>query len=119
MTTPPDLATLASRVAVDECDVTVIGGAGHVGIPLVLSLAEKGFRVNVNDTNGARLDMLRSGRLPFIEHGAEAVLKESLLQGRLTFTRSPEGIQKTLCPMNRRYERSAFHRRVPFFNARF
>ena len=39
--------------------------------------------------------MLRAGCLPFIEYGAEAVLKQALLQRRLTvFTRSPEGVSK-------------------------
>jgi SAM-dependent methyltransferase len=31
--------------AVGSCDVTVVGGAGHVGIPLVLALADAGLRV--------------------------------------------------------------------------
>ena len=51
-------------------DITVIGGAGHVGIPLVLAFAEAGMTVNVNDLNEATLATLRAGKLPFIEHGA-------------------------------------------------
>jgi UDP-N-acetyl-D-mannosaminuronic acid dehydrogenase len=95
VTVRPETATgLASLVAVEECDVTVVGGAGHIGIPLVLALAEAGFRVNVNDINKASLDMLRAGCLPFIEYGAEAVLKEALLDRRLIFTRLPEGVSK-------------------------
>jgi UDP-N-acetyl-D-mannosaminuronic acid dehydrogenase len=72
------------------CDVTVVGGAGHVGIPLVLALSEAGLRVNINDLNKANLELLRSGRVPFIELGAEAVLRKSLDQGRLAFTNSPD-----------------------------
>lgn len=95
MTIRPDTATLvASPVATDECDVTVVGGAGHVGIPLVLALAEAGMRVNVNDVNKATLDMLRAGCLPFIEEGAETALRRALLEHRLVFTGSPEGISK-------------------------
>ena len=41
----------------------MVGGAGHVGIPLVLSFAAKGMTVNVNDTNEAALNILRSGRV--------------------------------------------------------
>ena len=67
---------------------------GHIGIPLVLALAEAGFRVNVNDTNRASIDMLQTGCLPFLEYGAEAVLKQALLQRRLVFTRSPEDVSK-------------------------
>lgn len=95
MTIRPDIATLSTiPVPVGECDVTVVGGAGHVGIPLVLALAEAGMRVNVNDLNKATLDMLRAGCLPFIEEGAESVLKEALVERRLVFTRSPEGVSR-------------------------
>jgi UDP-N-acetyl-D-mannosaminuronic acid dehydrogenase len=92
---PPDTAIQpAVPIAAEQCDVTVVGGAGHVGIPLVLALAEAGLRVNVNDTNRGSIDMLRTGSLPFLEYGAEAVLKQALLQRRLIFTRSPEGVSK-------------------------
>ena len=43
-------------------DVTVVGGAGHVGIPLVLAFAEAGLTVNVNDLNEAALATLRSSK---------------------------------------------------------
>jgi len=42
-------STMTARV--DAGELTVIGGGGHVGIPLVLSFADAGFRVNVNDVN--------------------------------------------------------------------
>jgi UDP-N-acetyl-D-mannosaminuronic acid dehydrogenase len=75
-----------------EGDVTVIGGAGHVGIPLVLAFAETGLKVNVNDLNQAALDQLNSGRLPFIEYGADEMLKQALAKDRLVFTSSPSQI---------------------------
>ena len=43
-------------------DVTVVGGAGHVGIPLVLAFAEAALTVNVNDLNEAALATLRSSK---------------------------------------------------------
>lgn len=73
-------------------DLTVVGGAGHVGIPLVLSFAAKGFTVNVNDINVDALMMLRSGRVPFMENGAEPVLAKALADRRLFFTSQPSGI---------------------------
>ena len=95
MTVHPDTAALmANSPAIDECDVTVVGGAGHVGIPLVLALAEAGLRVNVNDRNRATLDLLRAGELPFIENGAQEALKRALLEGRLVFTDSPDRISR-------------------------
>jgi UDP-N-acetyl-D-mannosaminuronate dehydrogenase len=46
-----DLPIAARTSEVRTADVTVIGGAGHVGIPLALSFAAKGLHVNVNDLN--------------------------------------------------------------------
>ncbi len=66
--------TTLSPARVEAADLTVVGGAGHVGIPLVLAFAEAGLRVNVHDLDRAVLDILRSGRLPFIERGGEALL---------------------------------------------
>ncbi len=86
MTVRPNIAAADAPTTVESADVTVVGGAGHVGIPLVLALAEAGLRVNVNDLNRAALDTLASGKLPFIEHGAESVLAKALAAKRLAFT---------------------------------
>lgn len=76
-------------------DITVVGGAGHVGIPLVLAFAEAGLTVNVNDLNEETLATLRSGKLPFIEHGAAPLLTKALANNRLVFTSSASGIGKS------------------------
>jgi UDP-N-acetyl-D-mannosaminuronic acid dehydrogenase len=73
-------------------DLTVVGGAGHVGIPLVLSFAAKGLKVNVNDVNLDSLACLKAGRLPFIEYGAEGLLANALRDKRLIFTSKPSEI---------------------------
>jgi UDP-N-acetyl-D-mannosaminuronic acid dehydrogenase len=75
-----------------DADITVVGGAGHVGIPLVLALAEAGNRVNVNDLNTDTIEILKSGQLPFIEHGAEELLRKALAADRLIFTNSASDI---------------------------
>ena len=87
-----DLAASIRTTAVRAADLTVVGGAGHVGIPLVLSFAAKGLTVNVNDLNVDGLAALKSGRLPFIEYGAEELLKDALRDDRLIFTSAPAGI---------------------------
>jgi len=73
-------------------DLTVVGGAGHVGIPLVLAFAEAGLTVNINDLNKDALATLRAGKLPFIEYGAEPLLAKALADGKLVFSSSPEAI---------------------------
>ncbi len=67
-------------------DLTVVGGAGHVGIPLALSFASKGLRVMINDLNETALAQLRAGVVPFIEHGAQELLRDALDKDRLVFT---------------------------------
>ena len=79
-------------VTAQTADLTVVGGAGHVGVPLVLSFAAKGLTVNINDLNTTCLDTLRAGRMPFIEHGADELLHKALAEGRLFFTSKPSEI---------------------------
>ncbi len=72
-----------------EYDVAVVGGAGHVGIPLSLVLADSGLRVLIYDLNRAALSELEAGRLPFIEEGGEALLQKVLAANSLGFSESP------------------------------
>ena len=86
----------AAMPARPDCgDLTVVGGAGHVGIPLVLAFAEAGYRVNVHDVNRDALATLQSGRLPFIEYGGEELLLRAVKQNRLLFTSLPADIFQT------------------------
>jgi UDP-N-acetyl-D-mannosaminuronic acid dehydrogenase len=85
----------ASLDKVPHADITVVGGAGHVGIPLVLAFAEAGMTVNINDLNKATLATLQSGKLPFIEHGAAPLLTKALADKRLVFTSAPAAISRT------------------------
>jgi len=87
--TVAELSKAAGRPDARTADLTVVGGAGHVGIPLVLSFAAKGLRVNVNDLNLDNLAALKSGRLPFIEYGAGELLRDALRDQRLSFTSKP------------------------------
>lgn len=92
MTIRPEIASGSAPTTIENADITVVGGAGHVGIPLVLALAESGLRVNVNDLNQATLDTLAAGKLPFIETGAEGVLARALANKRLVFSNGPDRI---------------------------
>jgi UDP-N-acetyl-D-mannosaminuronic acid dehydrogenase len=87
-------ATAGTAASVGTADLTVVGGGGHVGIPLVLAFAEAGYRVNVHDLNREVLETLQAGRLPFIEYGGEALLAKALEQKRLVFTSSPADISR-------------------------
>ena len=87
-------STAVTAASAGTADLTIVGGGGHVGIPLVLAFAEAGFRVNVHDVNRDVLETLKSGRLPFIEYGGEALLAKALQQDRLIFTSAPADISR-------------------------
>jgi UDP-N-acetyl-D-mannosaminuronic acid dehydrogenase len=71
----------ASSVARDHFDVVVVGGFGHVGLPLAVSLAGRGRQVCALDTNAAVRDTILAGRVPHKEEGCEAVLRAALAAG--------------------------------------
>ena len=67
-------------------DVVVLGGGGgHVGLPLSLVFAQAGMRVGIYDTNQATPDRIAAGDMPFLENGADDLLREVLATGRLEF----------------------------------
>ena len=43
-------------------DVVVVGGGGHVGLPLSLALADAGLRVGIYDTNEATVARIGAAR---------------------------------------------------------
>lgn len=55
-------------------DVCVIGGAGHVGLPLSIALADSGQRVMIQDINKDAFAPINLGKMPFLDRGAEAAL---------------------------------------------
>ena len=61
-----------------EKDVVVIGGCGHVGLPLAIMLASKSLKVVAFDTNTQVVATVNSGSMPFDEPGADDVLKQVL-----------------------------------------
>ena len=54
--------------------ICIIGGCGHVGIPLGLALASRKFDVTLVDVNPKAVAAINKGTLPFKEEGAEEVL---------------------------------------------
>src|SRR6266487_4969205 len=66
-----------------ERDVVVIGGCGHVGLPLAIALARQGGLVGVYDVSEAAVSTVNSGLLPSDEPGAAEALKQVVAEGRL------------------------------------
>ncbi len=71
------------------CDVVVVGGGGHVGLPLAIAFADRGLTVGIYDINPAAVAKISAGELPFMEKDAEPVLRRVLAEGRLRATTDP------------------------------
>jgi UDP-N-acetyl-D-mannosaminuronic acid dehydrogenase len=72
-----------------DLDVVVVGGCGHVGLPLALAFADRGLQVGAYDIDPAAVDRVGSGEMPFDEPGAPEVLARVLAEGRLSATADP------------------------------
>ena len=79
----------------DPLDVVIVGGCGHVGLPLALSLADAGYRVGIDDIDEAKIRQVRSGSVPFLENGAEELLRKVLPSGRLELASDPGLLART------------------------
>ncbi len=66
--------------------ISLVGGGGHVGLPLGIVLADAGFSVTLIDKDRDRLETIERGELPFSEPGGQPLLESALESGRLTTT---------------------------------
>ena len=67
----------------------IVGGCGHVGLPLALAFARKGHAVDLLDTSPERVALVNGGRMPFQEEGADALLAETVRAGLIKATTDP------------------------------
>src|SRR6478609_3075850 len=78
-----------------DLDVVVLGGGGHVGLPLSLAFADAGLTVGIYDTNQDTIERIAAGEMPFMETGAEELLRALLPTGRLCFGSDGSMIERT------------------------
>lgn len=64
-------------------DLVIIGGLGHVGLPLGIVFAERGLKVCLYDIDKNKGEMVKEGKMPFIEYGAREVLEKVLKAEKL------------------------------------
>ena len=76
-------------------DICIVGGLGHVGLPLGIVFASKGFKVCLQDINKDSAEIVKKGSMPFVEYGAEPLLKKALEEGNLSISLSPESISQS------------------------
>ncbi len=67
----------------DTKKVAIVGGAGHVGLPFGLVLADNGYKVTALDRDEVAVRALNDGRMPFMEAGAPDLLVSVIESGHL------------------------------------
>jgi UDP-N-acetyl-D-mannosaminuronic acid dehydrogenase len=88
------MALNMARKKKSNFDIVIVGGLGHVGLPLGLVFADKGFRVCLYDVDEHKARDLRQGVMPFLEYGAEPLLKKVLKNGDLEISLTDSVISK-------------------------
>jgi UDP-N-acetyl-D-mannosaminuronic acid dehydrogenase len=78
-----------------DLDLVVVGGCGHVGLPLAMSFADVGCRVGIYDTDADKVASVRQGVMPFRERGADELLTRTLKSGRLELSDQAEIIERS------------------------
>jgi len=58
--------------------IVVVGGGGHVGLPLTIVLANSGHHAIALDISQPTVDLINSGKMPFFEEGAQELLTRTL-----------------------------------------
>ena len=58
-------------------DIVLIGGAGHIGLPLGLLFANKGKKVILYDKDHQNINKIKSLKMPFMEEGGLKLLKRN------------------------------------------
>ena len=71
--------------------ITVVGGCGHVGLPLAIALASH-HQVRIFDIDAAAVARVRRGEMPFRDAGAEEALQDALRRG-LVVSDSPNVLE--------------------------
>ena len=76
-------------------DVAIIGGLGHIGLPLGILLANNNKNVLLVDSNLEYQDKVMQGKMPFLEYCAEDMLKKALERNLISITSKPEEIKNS------------------------
>jgi len=67
---------LYSKANMRTCEkLVIVGGCGHVGLPLGIVFASCGINVTLLDIDNEKIDSVNNGRMPFREKSAEEILR--------------------------------------------
>lgn len=84
-----------TKASLSETDICIVGGCGHVGLPLGIAFASQGKKVALYDINKASIEKVNQAKMPFKENNADKLLKKVVASGNLIATDSTEVIKKS------------------------
>jgi UDP-N-acetyl-D-mannosaminuronic acid dehydrogenase len=76
-------------------DTAIVGGCGHVGLPLGAALADTGLSVLLYDIDGTAVEHVNAGGVPHAEPGLAEVLARVRAERRLEATTDPAAIARS------------------------
>ena len=76
-------------------NISIIGGAGHIGFPLGLILSSKGFKVSLIDKNKNNIKKINNGEAPFLEENSKKLLTDMIKKKRIYATDQINEISKS------------------------
>ena len=71
-------------------DICIIGGLGRIGLPLGILFAKAGNKVILYDIDQKAIEMVSKGKMPFLEIGAEKLLRGTI--NNTLFISSDKGV---------------------------
>src|SRR5262245_26419517 len=105
--------------------VAIVGGCGHVGLPLGIAFARAGCPVDLIDVSSDRINLVNQGRMPFFEEGAADLLPHLVQSGMLHATLDDSALQYATAiivtigtPAGEFLDLSGVHRLMPQLQAR-
>jgi UDP-N-acetyl-D-mannosaminuronic acid dehydrogenase len=66
--------------------LAIVGGCGHVGLPLALAFARKGCQVDLLDVSAECVAQVNAGHMPFQEDDADELLRQTTRSGLVKAT---------------------------------
>ena len=70
----------------NKSNISIIGGAGHVGFALGLIFSSKGFKVSLIDKHTSNIKKINNGKIPFLEENSQKLLKTMIKKKRIYAT---------------------------------
>jgi UDP-N-acetyl-D-mannosaminuronic acid dehydrogenase len=74
-------------------NILIIGGLGHIGLPLGLIFANKGHDVCLYDKNQKNKEMILNGHLPFIEEKGNVYLTKAIRNKKIVINNENKNIK--------------------------